>query len=45
MFSVNGLGVGGTVTGSMRVKNFYINIGFLTATSPKTILSHWENGC
>ena len=45
MFSVNGLGVGGTVTGSMRVKNFYIKIGFLTVTSPKTILSHWENGC
>ena len=32
MFSVNALGIGGSITRSMRIEKFYVNVGFLTST-------------
>ena len=37
MFSVNGPGIGGTITWHMCVENFYINVGLFTIISSKSI--------
>ena len=37
MFSVNALGIGGLITWNVRIENFYVNVDFLTATTPKTV--------
>jgi len=37
ILSVNTLGIGGSITWYMRIKNLYINVGFLTTTSPEAV--------